>query len=74
MYPDEPLRVCTHDCRIPHYENCPKCVGFGMLRRPNGELTFATAGEAHRTDPMAPHLALEPCPVCGSTITGIPKS
>ena len=71
MYPDEPLRLCTHNCRIPHYENCPHCVGFGRFRRtPGGEIAIVMAGEAHGSDPAPPNL--EPCPTCHSTITGPP--
>lgn len=75
MHPHEPLRICTK-CRIPHYENCPDCLGFGQYRKAVDGATrvaiFAThpvsAAQAHGDRPAPPNL--EPCPTCGSTING----
>lgn len=67
------FRVCTHNCRVPHYEDCPDCVGFGRFRRaPGGEVAIVMAGEAMGTDTLPPGAELFPCPTCKSTIKGLP--
>lgn len=72
MYPQDPLRICT-SCRIPHYENCPDCVGWGRYRSINdGKPYPVQAAEAHGEAPPSPKL--EPCPTCGSTIKGVPET
>ena len=78
MYPDEPLRLCSHMCRIPHYENCPDCLGFGLYRRaPGSEPAPVMAAEAHGEPQLGSHHPtppnLEPCSTCGSTIKGLPE-
>jgi len=60
----QPLRVCT-TCDVRHYDNCPDCFGFGVLRP-------GAAGV-----PMSAHRAVEggksyPCPTCGSDQRGVP--
>jgi len=57
------LRICT-ECKIHHYENCPKCFGFGVFE--NG--TPVIASEAHYKTFTRP---VVPCPYCGSGIDGV---
>ena len=63
------LRVCKA-CSIVHYENCPKCFGFGMyVSRRSGNLVPVIANEAIGRQPMPANLI--PCSYCGSTETGL---
>lgn len=70
MFPHEPLRICT-TCRIPHYENCPDCAGWGRyISIRDGKPYPVMAAESHGDAPMPPNL--EACPTCGSMIAGAP--
>jgi RNA polymerase subunit RPABC4/transcription elongation factor Spt4 len=66
------LTVCTK-CRIHHYDNCPRCLGFG-LRTNTIEDVPITAQQAHGIGNPGdePLPEWKPCPVCGSTPQGIP--
>lgn len=71
---DAALRLCTHEgCVAYHYENCPKCFGFGLYE--DGSPVGATDATAPATGvALNAHLAvlLRPCPHCGSTSKGAP--
>lgn len=64
-------RICTA-CTIPHYENCDTCFGFGVYVAKSGELFPVTANEAIETKVYRGEL--QPCPECGSTVTGVPET
>jgi hypothetical protein len=59
-------------CKIPHYENCNTCAGFGVYTLPDrvGEVFAVSARDA--IDGISIQNAI-PCPECKSTIAGIPK-
>jgi hypothetical protein len=62
---EKQYRICT-DCKIPHYENCDTCFGFGLKREiPNGPIS---AAEAMGGEPLPEWIE---CPECGSTPKGI---
>lgn len=66
------FRICT-SCKVHHYENCPQCAGFGLMKRPfepdfpNGIPIFAFEGMEGPTPEW------KPCPHCGSTPAGVPR-
>jgi hypothetical protein len=65
-------RICWR-CKIPHYENCESCFGFGVYKiadRP-GVAYPVTAGEAHDETLKSPVIL---CPECGSGIHGLRDS
>lgn len=70
------LRLCTHGCKIVHFESCGTCFGFGIRpTRYEHEPIPVTAGEAE--DARGGHLpnkVFAPCPECESTIDGVPPS
>jgi hypothetical protein len=67
----EKLRICT-ECGIHHYENCPNCFGFGVYSNTLGDVV--TAGQAYDYAHCKNILRVsKPCPVCRSTIKGLPN-
>ena len=60
------LRVCTQECRIPHYENCGTCFGFGVYSDRPGDIVIAV--EAHGKRQFRE--AVIACPECGSIEKG----
>ncbi len=69
---DTRFRVCAQ-CEIRHYENCPECWGFGMVRSAaNGRLYPASAEEAMVGAPRDSSDESTPCPTCRSTVKGVP--
>ena len=62
----EPLRLCTHNCRVPYYENCPACAGLGVFGPKNLPVWAFEAMDG----PPPPDC--RPCLVCGSTTQGVP--
>lgn len=59
-------RICTHGCKITHYENCETCAGFGVYSERPGN--FVSSIEAHSDEFWGEVL---PCPECGSTENGL---
>jgi hypothetical protein len=71
------FHVCR-ECEIPHFDNCTACFGFGTYKskKGTGEIVPVTAGEAYEIviKGLIHELGmLLTCPVCGSTINGIPE-
>ena len=78
------LRICTA-CRIPHYENCRTCMGWGFrhVSATDSRWVIVSAAEAH--DGKACHVnagafdgntedivGATACSECGSTLKGTP--
>lgn len=70
---DEPLRPCTMGCSVSHYENCAECFGFGLYRGDTIKLAIANASMA-MGDGLPEGKESIPCPLCRSTILGIPTA
>ena len=69
------FNVCT-TCEVRHFDNCPDCIGFGVLgmNLPSKAPVSARVAEVFRSGrrPFDGMLAAFPCPTCGSTIAGLP--
>lgn len=71
MYPHEPLRLCTMNCCVKHYENCGRCFGFGIYHGDEYREVPVAAGEAMEAKEPDPRWMV--CPMCGSDWRGIPS-
>lgn len=66
------LRVCEQGCKVPHYENCETCFGFGVYSQQPGDIVrayhaqLASYGKQLKSE-------VHPCPECGSTEKGLPE-
>ena len=65
------FRICVK-CEIHHYEDCPNCFGFGVFKSKYGAIIPIEASVAHDFNREVINNSL-PCPVCGSTIKGLPQ-
>ena len=72
------LHICEESCRLKHFDNCPRCFGFGFfMSKKTGKLVPITAPEAHGYKSASLASSFEPdctmvaCEVCGSTIEGL---
>lgn len=66
--PDAPhIRV---DCNIPHIDNCVGCLGFGVYA---GKLETVPVSASEAIEKRFPHGEPIPCPVCRSTVAGLPS-
>ena len=61
-----PLRMCSLGCKVPHYENCPDCLGWGF--GPAGVIVNASTAHDH-TVPRGGYVR---CWTCGGSIDGLP--
>src|SRR5438309_4478543 len=67
MHPPDPLHICT-TCRDgPHYDNCSRCLGFG-LGNDGAVLSGRESLDAFNREFSVP------CPVCGSDTSGVPPT
>jgi hypothetical protein len=65
------LIICDK-CEVHHYENCPKCFGFGQYKNIKGDLIPITAYEAELyRDGKVSENKLSHCEFCDSNIYGI---
>lgn len=60
----DPLRLCSHNCAEPHFENCCECFGFGLKVGKTMPLVPVAAHEAFDEIVIEPR----PCPECGSVV------
>lgn len=71
--PRDPPRICVR-CAIMHYENCTGCFGFGVFAAPTVRDVPVTAVIASEAITGPTPAGCLPCPICGSTVAGIPSA
>ena len=72
--PEENKFTICEECETHHYTNCPKCFGFGLAQNPGRDPYPMGAADAYGIQHgNVPHNLVFPCPVCGSTVEGMPK-
>jgi hypothetical protein len=68
------LTVCRK-CPLPHYDNCPRCAGFGVYDY-DGVLVPVSASDACNPEELGRSRESRwmACPVCLSTAKGLPDT
>jgi hypothetical protein len=65
---NQKLHICK-DCIVEHYDNCPRCFGFGLRDGPKEETPVAA--KYANNDIAKVEISWKPCPYCKSTPSGI---
>lgn len=71
------LRICK-TCEVKHYDNCPRCFGFGVYVK---QVALDGGGFVERIIPISADEAYQKkfkntplaCPFCKSTYKGMPE-